>query len=161
MIGMSVAPGNVLLYPADPKDYDMALAAAGVAGIPVTPNVLGNFSDIWIHTNSGTYLVMAVGGNANTALYYNPCSWSNPPNDSGGSTPFKYAAEPQSTLPGATYFENAAGTTALGTLKAATMLAYYAVHGVYPSGYGSLPPLEAASTTCPGPPAYWNQGCTC
>ncbi|GEO27994.1 hypothetical protein AAC03nite_37790 [Alicyclobacillus acidoterrestris] len=157
---MAVMPGNVLLYPADPANYDMALAAADVAGIPVS-NVLGNFSDIWTHTASGNYLVIAVGANANNALYYNPCGWSNPAGEAAGHTPFAYAAEPQASLPGANYFLNAAGTTAPGTLKLATMLAYYAVNGSYPPGYGStLPATNPASNSC-NSSMNSDQTCTC
>lgn len=147
------------MYPADPQNYDMALAAAAISGVPVSPNVLGNFSDIWLHTSSGNYLVIAVGANANTALYTNPCGWSNPANDAAGSTPFQYATEPESSIPPANYYENAAGTTALGTLKAAAMLAYNAVIGTYPPGWGTFPSLAGAGSC--NSTMNSNQGCTC
>ncbi|RIV26400.1 hypothetical protein D2Q93_04310 [Alicyclobacillaceae bacterium I2511] len=158
---MTVPAGNILLYPADPQNYDMALAAAAISGIPVSPNVLGNFYDIWMHTSSGNYLVIAVGANANTALYYNPCGWSNPAGEAGGHTPFAHATESETSLPGANYFENGAGTTALGTLKLAAMLAYYAVHGSYPFGWGSTLPAEADASTSCNSGMNSNQGCTC
>ncbi|MFX4303365.1 hypothetical protein ACOJUR_14070 [Alicyclobacillus tolerans] len=158
---MTIPAGNILLYPADSSNYDMAMAAASIAGVPISPNVLGDFYDIWNHTESGEYLVITVGANANNALYYNPCGWSNPAGDAGGSTPFAYASEPQSSLPGANYYENGAGTTALGTLKLVTMLAYYAVNGSYPSGWGdTLPATAVASNTCSSSMSS-DQGCTC
>ena len=102
---MSLSGGSVILYAADPGDYEIALAAAAVTGIP-TSNVMGNFYNVWNNVASGNYLVIAVGLNANSALYYNPCGWSNPAGQAGGSTPFAYAAEPQDSLPGANYYEN-------------------------------------------------------
>ncbi|WP_026975237.1 hypothetical protein [Alicyclobacillus contaminans] len=40
---------------------------------------------------------------------------------------------------------------AADTYKAATMLAYYAVHGQYPSGYGALPELLTPQPAMPAP----------
>ena len=145
---MALSPDSVILYAADESDYALALGAAAVAGIPVS-NVTGNFYNVWNFVASGDYLVIAVGGPANTALYYNPCGWANPANEAGGSTPFYYANEPQAALPGANAYENGAGNLGEDTLKLVTMLAYYAVNGSYPPGYGTtLPTPVAASTTC-------------
>ncbi len=145
---MAISASNVVLYAADPGDFQFAMAAAGVANIPLA-NVTGDFYRVWNQVSSGNYLVLSVGANANNALYYNPCGWSNPAGDPAGATPFDTGAEPQSTLPGAGYYENAAGQNGAGTLKLATMLAYYAIYGTYPSGYGTaLPSAEAASNAC-------------
>ena len=156
---MALATGSVLLYAADPNDYASALAAAALAGIP-SGNVIGNFETVWNDIASGDYLVIAVGGQANDALYYNPCGWANPAGEPAGTTPFDYASEPSDTLPGADLYENAAGSDAGNSLKLAVMLAYYAVNGSYPSGYGSLPAVQAASNTCPSN-ATSNQTCPC
>ncbi len=130
---MTVPTTNVLLYAADPVDYQLALFAAATAGIPPA-NVIGNFYQIWNDTASGTNLVIAVGGPANDALYYNPCGWSNPAGSGAGTTPFSPASAPLSIVPGANLYESAAGANRYDTLKLATMDAYYAVYGTQTSG---------------------------
>jgi len=157
---MAVSGSNVVLYAADSGDYQYAMAAAAVANIPLS-NVTGDFNSVWNQVASGKYLVIAVGATANNALYYNPCGWSNPAGDPAGATPFAMSAEPQATLPGANYYENAAGQSGSGTLKLATMLAYFATFGAYPSGYGTTPPPTAnAANTC-YPIMNANQPCPC
>ena len=157
---MALSGSQVILYAADAGDYQYALAAAALAGIPVT-NAQGNFYDVWNEVASGNFLVIAVGLNANTALYLNTCGWPNPAGSAGGSTPFAYATEPQAALPGSNYFENAAGTSGQNTMKLAAMLAYYATHDGYPPNFGTtLPTRASASSTCPSS-SNRNQSCPC
>lgn len=157
---MAVQPQDIIFYAADPGDYQIALAAAATAGVPFT-NVSGNFYNLWSSVASGLYLVIAVGLNANSALYLNPCGWTNPAGRSGGSTPFAYATEPTNSLPGANKYQNGASQTGSGTLKLAIMLAYYAINGTYPPGFGTtLPPTVAASSTCISSMVS-NQTCPC
>ena len=68
---------DVRLYAADPADYQAALAAASAAGLPAD-QVTQSFSTAWDQTSSGEYLVIAVGGPADDALYYNVCGWTAP-----------------------------------------------------------------------------------
>jgi hypothetical protein len=140
---MSVSPAKVFLYAATEPDYRIALAASGIAGVSAG-HVTGDFEDAWRKAADGGYLVIAVGGYANSSLSYNPCGWANPAGQAGGSTPFVMAGVPQSTLPGRNYYLNAAGETGADTLKRAAMLTYFAVHGAYPPGYGSDLPAPAA-----------------
>ena len=153
-------PQDIIFYAADPGDYQIALAAAATVGVPFT-NVSGNFYNIWSSVGSGLYLVIAVGRNANSALYLNPCGWSNPANRGGGSTPFAYAPEPATSLPGSDYYQNGAGESGPATLKLAIMLAYFAMSGTYPPGFGStLPVAVAASSSC-NTSMFADQACPC
>ncbi|QQE78788.1 hypothetical protein [Alicyclobacillus sp. SO9] len=144
---MTLSASEVQVYVADPTDMEIALGAAAIAGISPS-NIIGNFESTWNTISNNAALVIAAGGPSNTALYHNPCGWTNPIGEAAGHTPFAYASEPQDTLPGADYYENAAGNGGYATAKLVAMLAYYAVHGSYPSGYGSLPAPSAAGTTC-------------
>lgn len=155
---MGVTPAKVILYAATEADYRIALAASGIAGVSAD-NVTGLFHDAWTKVQSGDCLVLAVGGNANSSLYFNPCGWANPPGQAGGSTPFEQSGVPQSTLPGRNYYVNAAGETAADTLKRAAMLTYFAVHDAYPPGYGGqLPGGAAPSGHCTG---FMNPAVSC
>lgn len=157
---MTVPASQVILYAADLVDYSIALTAAACAGIPVA-NVVGNFSQAWTDTASGTYLVMAVGGPANDALYFNPCGWTNPGLTGAGSTPFELVTTaPVDQVPDANYYENAAGANRYDTLKLAIMYAYYAVNGSYPPGYGTPPTNYGAGDTC-ADTASANVTCPC
>lgn len=145
---MPVAPSNVYLYAAVPLDYAKCVAAANAAGVPQS-NVLGSFSEAWKKIQSGTDLVIAVGGAALYALYYNECGWSNPSAQAGGSTPFAVYPIGQGIDTVQTdYFVNAAGTTAIHSLKLAVMLTYYAVHGVFPANWTHLPKQETPRKVC-------------
>ncbi|WDL98080.1 hypothetical protein [Alicyclobacillus sp. ALC3] len=145
---MPVTSSNVYLYAAVPLDYVKCVAAANAAGVPQS-NVLGSFSEAWTRVQGGNDLVIAVGGAALYALYYNECGWSNPSGQAAGSTPF--AVHPSGrgidTLQ-ADYFVNAAGTTAIDSLKLAVMMAYYAVHGVFPAQWTTLPKQETPRKVC-------------
>lgn len=139
---------NVYLYAAQVGDYEKALAAANVSGIPRS-NVLGNFSTAWSLVQNGSKLVIAVGGAALFALYYNPCGWSNPNGLAGGHTPFSLFPSGQGIMSAKTnHFANAAGYNSLDSLKLAVMLAYYAVHGTFPYQYPGLPRQEVPQQTC-------------
>lgn len=146
---MALSPSNVILYVADESDYELALGAAAVAGIP-EGNVIGGFYTAWNDTASGSYLVIAVGAPANNALYYNPCGWANPAGTAAGSTPFSMTASPTDTLPGANYYENAAGDYGYQTLQIAAAFAYYAMNGSLPSEFSSYPSPISPADTCGG-----------
>ncbi len=143
---MPLSTSQVVLYAADTVDYELALGAASAANIP-NYNVIGDFATAWNLVGSGNYLVIAVGGPANNALFYNPCGWAG---HSTGSTPFELSSYPIDTLPGANYYENAAGSDRTATLYLATVFAYYAVNGTTPPNYTNLPTPGAPVSTCSG-----------
>lgn len=143
---MGVAADQVLLYAAETADYQMARGIAAALGLPST-SIQNDFSVIWGHVSSGNYLVIAVGGAALDALYFNPCGWANPAGEAGGHTPFATTG-PTYTLPGANYFINGAGSTAADTFYISAAYAYYAMNNVYPSDFPSPPTPENPSSTC-------------
>ncbi|MFD1673402.1 hypothetical protein [Alicyclobacillus fodiniaquatilis] len=145
---MTVRANQVYLYGATATDYLKCLAAADVTGVP-TDQCLGDYQTAWEKVSSSDTLVLAVGGAALYALYYNPCNWSNPAGEAGGHTPFEMRKVGQGikTLQANT-FVNAAGYTSLDSLTLAVMLSYYAVHGVFPNGYGRLPRQEVPQQVC-------------
>ncbi|KLU62623.1 hypothetical protein CEB3_c10460 [Peptococcaceae bacterium CEB3] len=142
---MPLSPSQVILYAADSVDYEVALAAAASAGIVAT-NVIGDFPTVWNLVASGSYLVIAVGGPATNALFYNPCDWDNL-----SVVPFNPTASyPVDTLPGANYYENAAGSDRTASLYLATVFAYYAVNGSLPTNWTNSPTPASAVDTCGG-----------
>jgi hypothetical protein len=143
---------QIVLYAADPADAAAAQAAAAAAGLPAS-QVITSFATAWADTLSGEYLVLAVGGPAVAALYYNVCGWANPSALPAESTPFYYYLGPLNTLPGADAFINAAGATAADTQALATDLAYYALNGTLPSGVTSLPSAVGPPFACVGSPS--------
>lgn len=150
--GVSLVPldaTKVLLYAAGGPDYQMALGVAAMSGVPVS-QVTGNFVDAWNAVAGGQQLVIAVGGAALNALYYNPCGWTNPGNHPGGHTPFIVINTPTDTSPGANYFVNAAGTTALDTLQIASAYTYYAVTGTSPAAFRAYPKVIQPAERCVG-----------
>ncbi|PSR36771.1 MAG: hypothetical protein C7B44_07230 [Sulfobacillus thermosulfidooxidans] len=153
---MALSSHQIILYAADDNDFSIALAAAAVSGIPAC-QVTGNFFDAWIYTSSGEYLVIAVGGPANNALYYNPCGWPNPDQEPQGTTPFDIAPAPRDTLPGANWYVNASGNQAYQTLELATCFTYFAVHASLPSGI-TPPPAISPMYICGGSS---NISCVC
>jgi hyaluronoglucosaminidase len=142
---------DVRLYAADPADYQAALAAASAAGLPAD-QVTQSFATAWNETSSGEYLVIAVGGPADDALYYNVCGWTAPDGLGAGSTPFYYATAAANSLPPMDEYLNGAGQTAADTAALAADLTYYAVHGAFPSGVTSPPPAAAPAYACAGTP---------
>jgi hyaluronoglucosaminidase len=143
---------DVRLYAADPADYQAALQAATEAGLPAD-QVTQSFATAWKQASSGEYLVIAVGGPADTALYYNVCGWTNPSGLPGGSTPFYYGSAPLDSVPAMDDYENGAGETAADTAALSAGLAYYAVHGELPPGVASLPAAAAPVYACSGSPS--------
>jgi hyaluronoglucosaminidase len=141
----------VALYAATPADYQAALSAASAAGLPST-QVTQSFATAWNEAGSGEYLVIAVGGSADAALYYNACGWTNPSGLPGGSTPFYFAKPPLRSLPAANQYENGAGQTAADTTALTTDLAYYATHGQLPPGVTTLPAAAGPVYACSGSP---------
>ena len=141
----------VALYAATPADYQAALAAASAAGLPAA-QVTQSFATAWNEAGSGEYLVIAVGGSADAALYYNACGWTNPSGLPGGSTPFYLATPPVNSVPAMDAYENGAGQTAADTATLATDLAYYATHGQLPSGVTALPTAAPPAYACSGTP---------
>ena len=155
---MALSTSQVILYAADVGDYQYAIGAAALAGIPIS-NVTGNFSNTWNDVASGNYLVIAVGTAALNALYYNQCGWTNPAGQAGGSTPFALTrTSPVDSLPGANVFENASGNTGADSLYLALAYAYYAVHGTLPSDFNSPPTLATPQAVCSGSPSV---SCPC
>ncbi len=146
---MALSPSQVILYAADSADYDIALGASALAGIPID-NVTGDFYAAWTYAASGAYLVIAIGGPAANALYFNPCGWGNPVGQAGGSTPFALTPYPVDSLPGSNYFENAAGTAAADTLQIVSAFAYYAVNGSVPPEFSGYPAPVSPTNPCRG-----------
>jgi hyaluronoglucosaminidase len=143
---------DVSLYAADATDYQAALAAASEAGLPVG-QVTQSFETAWKQASSGEYLVIAVGGPADSALYYNVCGWDNPSGLPGGSTPFYFGTTPLDSVPPMDLYENGAGQTAADTAALSAGLAYYAAHGTLPPGVTSLPAAAAPAYACSGTPS--------
>jgi hyaluronoglucosaminidase len=148
----SLFPDNVSLYAADAADYQAALTAASAAGLPAS-QVTQSYDTAWKQASSGEYLVIAVGGPADTALYYNVCGWDNPSGLPGGSTPFYYGTTPVNSVPPMDEYVNGAGQTAADTAALSAGLAYYAAHGTLPPGVTSLPAAAAPVYACSGSPS--------
>jgi hypothetical protein len=144
--------GRIELYAADATDDQSALSAAQAAGLPAS-QVTESFATAWADTLSGAYLVIAVGGPADNALYYNDCGWANPSGEDPGTTPFYDVIGPADALPGTGGYEDGAGQTAASTRSLATDLTYYAVHGALPSGVTSLPAAAGPADACSGEPS--------
>jgi hypothetical protein len=154
---LPLKPSEVILYAAVPLDYQMALGAAGLAGIP-TGNVTTDFQKAWGFVSAGSHLVLAVGHAALNALYYNPCGWTNPASGPGGHTPFNMVATPRASLLGPNVFVNAAGVSAVDTLQIAGAFAYYAVAGSLPHTFLQHPNPVAPTEVCMGAPTV---ACPC
>jgi len=144
---MPVPARNLILYAADPTDYALAVGVAGLVGLPFE-QVTGQFVAAWLAVASGNYLVVAVGGPANIALYYNPCGWDNPAQSGPGSTPFLAMGEALATLPPPNQYLNGAGQDRDQTVLRTFYLATYALTGTGPSGWASPPPAVEAVPYC-------------
>lgn len=145
---MAVSVEQVFLYAAVESDYMKCFAIADVCGIPYS-NVLGNYNSAWQKILNGQDMLIAVGGAALYALYYNPCGWSNPSGLGQGQTPFNVFPCGQGiSTPAANLFVNAAGYTALDSLKLGVMLAYYAIHETFPTLFTGLPRQETPQQVC-------------
>jgi hyaluronoglucosaminidase len=142
---------DIRLYAADPADYQAALAAASAAGLPAG-QVTDSFTTAWDETSAGEYLVIAVGGPADNALYYNVCGWTAPDGLPGGQTPFYDLTAPQDSVLPMNAYVDGAGETAPDTAALAADLAYYAVHGSLPAGVTSPPSAASPAYVCAGEP---------
>jgi hypothetical protein len=142
---------RIELYGATAANYASALKGAKKAGLS-TSQVTGEFATAWDDAMSGDYLVIAVGLAATDALEFNSCGWLNPSGALKGSTPFGLASAPLKRLPGANYFEQAAGGTAASSGQLAYDLAYYGVHGKLPPGTKTLPRESSPREACGGEP---------
>lgn len=142
---------KIMLYAAGQHDFQIALGAAAMSGISHS-QITGDFTTAWNAVASGQKMVIAVGGAAVNALYYNPCGWSNPANQPGGHTPFIMINTPLDTMPGANYFVNAAGVSALDTLQIACARVYYAVTGRTPTAFTTVPKVLTPAERCVGSP---------
>ena len=140
---------DVRLYASDPADYQAALAAASAAGLPAD-QVTRSFTTAWNETSAGEYLVIAAGGPANDALYYNVCGWTAPNGIGAGSTPFFYTTAARNSLLPMNEYENGAGQTAANTADRTTDLAYYATHGAFPAGVTTPPAAAGPQYACAG-----------
>ncbi len=147
---MALSANQIFLYAAGPHDYANARKIASNYGIPFG-NTTGSFAMAYAAIKSGKFLVTAVGGAANDALYYNQCGFSGFPT---GSTPFSIqgqngtAQPPIATLPSVDYYENAAGTTAQYTFQIASNYVAFALGQTLP--YPSAPAPQPAYATCTG-----------
>lgn len=146
---MALSASQIAFYGADTADYTSATAAAQALGIS-PKHVTGDFNTAATWVADGTYMVIAVGGQAAMALYWNPCGWSTTAfSDPGCQTPFSYYQYPYDGSISANYFESAAGASGLDSLKLAIMLGYFAMHGTYPNGMCCLPAItELTNKTC-------------
>ncbi len=154
---MTVSVEQMVLYAAAPTDFSIALGSAAIAGIPLA-QVTGNFATAWSQVADGQHLVIAVGGAAVNALYYNPCGWANPAKQPGGHTPFSLLSRPALSLPGKNFFVNAAGVSAIDTLRLAVAFTYVAVHGQFPAYFSQYPPAISPTERCVG---NSTQSCPC
>jgi hypothetical protein len=145
---MTVSANHVYLYAATENDFTKCLAAADVSGIAYS-HCIGSYAQAYELVHEGGNLVIAVGGAALYALYYNPCHWTNPGATAGGSTPFTvFPSGLGVNRTGSKEFVNAAGYTALDSLKLAVMMSYYAVYGTFPKGFQGLPRQEVPQMVC-------------
>lgn len=147
---MSLSPNQIFLYAAGPHDYANAQNIASNNLIPFG-NVTGDFGMAYAAVKSGKFLVIAVGGAANDALFYNQCGWSNL---SAGTSPFENISSsngfspPIDYTPGSPYYESAAGTTAQNTYQIAADYVAYALGSSMP--YTPIPSVETPSAECAG-----------
>lgn len=156
---MSLSPNQLLLYAADPVDLASAWAVAALVNLPPS-QVTGDFGQAWTACASGQSLVVAVGGPAHAALYYNPCGWPNPANSPAGSTPFSAADAPTQALLPANVYLNGAGSDRTQTFYRTAWLVAYALATPIP-GWGVQPPPGAApQNQCP-PSALVDVPCPC
>ncbi|RIV28174.1 DUF1906 domain-containing protein [Alicyclobacillaceae bacterium I2511] len=146
---MTIAVNQLWLYAATSNDYAMALGAAGAMGVPLN-QVTGNFSKAWTVVSTGQACVIAVGGAALNALYYNPCGWENPSHQVGGHTPFSMLSRPVMSLPGQNLFVNAAGVSAIDTLRLAVAFTYAAINGQLSTYLLQYPAPIAPTERCVG-----------
>ncbi len=156
---MTQAANKVALYGADSGDYTAALAIAGSLQIPTT-NVTGDFNTAAHWVADGTYLVIAVGSQADTALYWNPCGWSTTAYSMSTypacHTPFGYYSFPYDGAISTDTYLSAAGSSGYASYLAGLFLAHFAINGNYPNYALSLPHITdrrgqtCASSDCAG-----------
>lgn len=144
---MALAGPEIILYAADSIDYQLAVGMAALVNLPAQ-QVTGQFTAAWLMVASGQYLVLAVGGPALAALYYNPCGWANPAQSPPGSTPFLAISQPQAAVPPPNQFLNAAGQDRAQTALRTYYLLTYALTGHGPPGWAEPPPAVAPSRYC-------------
>ncbi|MBX5466778.1 MAG: hypothetical protein K6U14_04690 [Firmicutes bacterium] len=144
---MAVAPENLLLYAADPVDLGTAQGIGALLELPPSA-VTGRFVTAWLAVAGGAILVIAVGGPAHSALYYNPCGWANPAGTPAGSTPFLAVPGPLATLPGPNRYLNGAGVDRTATLLRSLYLAQFALAGTPPAELPTLWPPVSPTMTC-------------
>ncbi|QQE78789.1 glucosaminidase domain-containing protein [Alicyclobacillus sp. SO9] len=154
---MAISTSNIYLYAATAGDFRMAQAAARLAGVS-SGNVIGSFAVAYslVQVSSQNF-VLAVGGAALYALYYNPCGWGG---FSAGSTPFSYYTSAQCSALPTNMFINAAGTTAADTFYRVMALTYYAINCAYPNEFpsSSMPAGLTPQNSCKG---NSDQSCPC
>jgi len=143
---------RVILYAATTTDESEALSAAAAAGLPAA-QVTQSYATAWDDALSGDYLVISAGLAATDALYFNACGWDNPSGDIPGSTPFYTVTDPLDVLPGEGAFEDGAASSAALSQQRATDLAYFAVHGMLPTGAGAVPTAASPQYACSGSPS--------
>ena len=148
---MTLAADQIAFYGASQKDYTSAMAVASSLGVPYA-NVTGSFNTAAQWVANGDFMVIAIGGPAETALFWNPCGWSTTAYSLSQypacSTPFNYYNFPYDGAIEANYFESAAGIYTLESMQLALMLGYYAINGVYPPNTCALPTVYERSGTC-------------
>jgi hypothetical protein len=137
----------IVLYAADHRDILKAEQVAQQTALP-SGSVTSSFKTAWRDVSAGKSIVLAVGEDALTALFRNPCGWSNPSHDRAGSTPFVDLGGPLSQPPGKIYFENASGAALSQSAQLADALTRYALTGTQPSPHA-----------IPGSPSMPGSGC--
>jgi hypothetical protein len=145
---MALSTSQVAFYGADTVDYLNGVAAA--EALTVSPlNVTGSFDTAANWSHAGSYFVIAVGGPAANALYWNPCGWyTSAFSSTACTTPLNRYSYPYDGAIAADYFMPADGSDRISSLQLAVMLGYYALHGIYPSNMCPLP-LNTETATCP------------
>ncbi len=82
---MALSASQIASYGADTVDYTSATTVAQALGIS-PKQVTGDFNTVTTWVADGTYMVIAVGGQAAMALYWNPCGWSTTAFSESGDT---------------------------------------------------------------------------
>jgi hypothetical protein len=125
-----LSANQLAFYGATATDYMNALAAAYAY-------VTGDFNTAATWVENRTCLVIAVGHDADLALFWNPCGWNTSAYSLSSypacHTPFDYYSDPYDGAIVAGLFESADGVTARDSLQLTMMLGRYAIYGAYRS----------------------------
>ena len=146
-------PKPLVLYAADHRDILVAEQVAQHMALPAG-SVTSSFKTAWRDVAAGKSIVLAVGEDAVTALYRNPCGWSNPRHYRAGSTPFVYLGGPLNHRPGKIYFETSSGVTLWNSTQLAYALTKYALTGTLPDPHAIPASPRMPRSGCYGVPRH-------